>query len=314
VSAPATTPDPAAADPTAARRQRSRAAREAREAGTQAPGILRRAADVWHYRELLGNFVRKELKVKYKNSVLGFVWSLLNPMLYLVVFYVVFQVVLEAGIPSFPIFFLAGLLPWTLFSTALGGATTSIVANAGLVGKVWFPREILPLAAIGAAFVHFLLQMLVLVAALAVFRFAPAWGYLPLVPLALGTLLVLVAALSVALAAVNVYWRDTQHLLELVLLAWFWLTPIVYPVAQIAERAGSLYLLNPVTSVVLAFQRALYGTAVAPSADGPRPLLPDAGVWWYARNLGIVTAAAVGLLVAALWLFGRLEDNLAEEL
>jgi len=293
---------------------RSRAARQAREAGARPPGVWRRVLDVWHYRELLGNFVRKELKVKYKNSVLGFVWSLLNPMLYLVVFYVVFQVVLEAGIPSFPIFFLAGLLPWTFLSTALGGATSSIVANAGLVGKVWFPREILPLAAIGAALVHFCLQMLVLAAALVVFRFPPAWGYLPLLVPALLVLCVLVGALSVALAAVNVYWRDTQHLLELVLLAWFWLTPIVYPVTQVADRIGSLYLANPMASVVLAFQRAIYGTAVVGTGTDARAVLPDGSFWWYARNLGLVGLGALALMLGALWLFGRLEDNLAEEL
>ena len=106
---------------------------------------------MWEYRELLGNLIRKELKVKYKNSALGFLWSLLNPMLYLVVFYVVFTSSSPPSIPYFPIFLLSGLLPWNLFSAGLGGGTGSIVSNAGLVNKVWFPREILPLASIGAA-------------------------------------------------------------------------------------------------------------------------------------------------------------------
>src|SRR4051794_5339704 len=193
--------------------------RSDRENGATRPGPFKRLRDVWEYRELLGNLVRKELKVKYKNSALGFVWSLLNPMLYLVVFYLVFTVFLKASIPSFPIFLLAGLLPYNLYSAGLGGGTTAITGNGGLVTKVWFPREILPLAAIGAALVHFALQLLVLAAALVVFWYQPSWSYLPLVVPALLVLLLLVSAVAIALAAINVYARDTQHLLELVLLA-----------------------------------------------------------------------------------------------
>ena len=109
---------------------------------------------VWRYRELLAGLVRKELKVKYKNSALGFLWSLANPAMYLLVFYVVFQLVLENGIERFALYLLAGLLVWNLFSASLASATSAIVANGPLVNKVWFPREILPLASVGANLVH----------------------------------------------------------------------------------------------------------------------------------------------------------------
>jgi ABC-2 type transport system permease protein len=274
---------------------------------------------VWRYRELLVSLVRKELKIKYKNSALGFIWSLLNPALYLVVFYIVFQIFLKAGLPYFPIFLLAGLLPWNLFGTALGAGTVSISSNASLVTKVWFPREILPLAAIGAGLVHFMLQTMVLLAALLVFRYEPAYGYLPLIPLALFTLVLLVVALSIGLAAINVYARDTQHLLELALLAWFWMTPIVYPYRQVADRVGSLFLLNPITPIVITFQRALYNRteSVTRSKAGvvTTHVLPASANWlWYARNLGIVIAVSAVLLLGALAIFGRLEDNFAEEI
>jgi ABC-2 type transport system permease protein len=281
--------------------------------------------DVWRYRELLGNLVRKELKVKYKNSALGFVWSLLNPILYLIVFWLVFDVVLGSGIPDFPVFLLAGLLPWNLFSTSLGSATSSIVDNASLVNKVRFPREILALAGIGAALVHFCLQAVVLVGALGVFGFAPAWEFLPVVALALVVLLVLGAALGIALAAVNVYLRDTQHLLELVLLAWFWVTPIVYQYQLLAGKLGgksALLLVNPMVPIVLVFQRGIWNHTVTGPTSGGRlgaatesaGVLPDASLLWYLRNVVIIGVVAVGLLVGALWLFGRLEDNFAEEL
>lgn len=279
------------------------------------PGPIKRIREIWTYRELLGNLIRKELKVKYKNSALGFVWSLLNPLLYLVVFYVVFQVFLESATPAFPIFLLSGLLPWNLFSASLGGGTTSIVGNAGLVGKVWFPRTILPLAAIGAALVHFALQFTVLAAALVVFWYQPSWGYLPLLIPALLTLLLFVSSLAIALSAINVYARDTQHLLELVLLAWFWMTSIIYPYAQVGSRAGNWALLNPMTPIVITFQRAIWGVHPFTLKSGEIvTALPSESQWWYLRNLGIVFGASIGLLWFAFWIFGKLEDNLAESI
>lgn len=284
------------------------------------PSPLQRVVNIWRYRELLGSLVRKELKVKYKNSVLGFVWSLLNPALYLVVFYIVFQYFLQSAITYYAIFLLAGLLPWNLFNAALGASTASITGNAGLVTKVWFPREILPLASIGAAIVHFLLQMVVLCLALVVFRFQPGYAYLPLIPFAVVALLLFVSAVAIALSAINVYLRDTEHLLELALLAWFWMTPVVYAYMQVAPRLGSLFLLNPLTPVVLAFQRAIYNTTTVvshPKGGGVvvTPILPaHAGYFWYARNLGLVCLVSIGLLFLALHIFGRLEANLAEEI
>lgn len=264
------------------------------------------------YRELLGNLVRMELRAKYKSSALGFVWSLLNPAMYLVVFYVAFNLILGAGIPRYPIYLLSGLLVWNFFTTALAAGTGSIVANAGLVKKVWFPREVLAFSAIGAALVHFFLQSLVLLAALAVFRHPVDFAFLLLLPLALLTLLLLVSGLAILLSALNVYLRDIQHFLELALLAWFWMTPVIYPYPLITSHfQGSNWpaLLNPVTPIVLTFQRALYG-GFAGSDVSPLHL----GVWWHLETLGVITAASIGLLVFALHVFRRLEGNLAEEL
>src|SRR6266567_7535499 len=132
---------------------------------------------IFRYHELLVGMVRKELKVKYKNSVLGFAWSLLNPLLYLVVFYIAFVKILGSSIPSFPIYLLSGLLVWNLFSTGLGAACGAVVSNAGLVKKVAFPREILPLAAVGSTLIQFFLQSLVLFAVLGVIRWNVSWRF-----------------------------------------------------------------------------------------------------------------------------------------
>jgi ABC-2 type transport system permease protein len=288
------------------------------------PNALQRVANVWRYRELLVSLVRKELKVKYKNSVLGFVWSLLNPALYLVVFYIVFKYFLGAGLPLFAIFLLAGLLPWNLFGVALGAATGSIVQNPSLVTKVWFPREILPLASIGAGLVHFMLQTIVLFGALLIFRHAPSPTFLAITPVAMLALVLFLAAMSVGLAAINVYARDTQHLLELVLLAWFWMTPIVYQYMLVAQKTiggvsvGNKLLLNPLTPVVITFQRAIYNKVDVVTKPNGVPtvthVLPPNGIWWYLGALGILIGVSLVLLFGAFHIFGRLEDNFAEEI
>jgi ABC-2 type transport system permease protein len=281
--------------------------------------VRQRVAEIWRFRELLVGLVRKELKVKYKNSILGFVWSMLNPALYLVVFYVVFQIVLKNGIPGFAIFLLSGLLVWNLFSTALSSATGSIVGNSAIVKKVAFPREILALASVGAALVHFFLQSVVLLLALGLFRRGPSPEYLPLIVPALLVLLLLSAGLGVLLGAVNVYLRDTQHLLELVLLAWFWMTPIVYPYRQVADRLGAkavLYRLNPITPIVLTFQRGIYNRLEPPGLNGGKVnILPvDKGPMWYLAQLAVVGVCSAALFAFSLRVFGRLEGNFAEEL
>ncbi len=287
-----------------------------------APGrsVLRHIATVLSYRELLVNLVRKELKVRYKNSVLGFLWSLLNPALYLVVYTIVFQVVLGSQIPNFAIFLLSGLLAWNLFSTSLAGATGSITGGASLVNKVYFPREILPLAAVGSNCVHFVLQSIVLMAAIAIspIPFQPAWIWMVIPAMLL--LVLLTAAFSILLSAVNVYARDTQHFLELLLLAWFFLTPVVYQWGLPAQKLAAhgiptwILLLNPVVPVTLALQRSLYGITSFVSGGVVHPILPAEGQWWYLRNLGIGAIGATLLLAFALRVFDRLEANFAEEL
>ena len=268
------------------------------------------------HRELLGNLIRKELKVKYKNSALGFVWSLANPLLYLVVFSIVLVQFLRVGIDDYHFYLLSGLLAWNLFQTSLTASTRAVVDNASLVTKIYFRREVLPLSSIGAGVVHFLLQFVVLIAAMLVFSYQRFWDEgLLLLPLAIVVELVLLAGLGLVLASANVYYRDVQHLLELGLLAWFWLTPIVYP-SSLAQGTSfwGVYLLNPMTAVVLGFQRALYARVRVLENGELRTVLVDAPVSWYAQRLGYVLVAALIILAFGWWLFRRLDGRLAEEL
>ena len=262
-----------------------------------------RLREIWLSRELLVYLVRTEIKVKYKNSVLGLVWSMISPAMTLAIYFIVFQFISKNGIPNFVIFLFSGLLLWNLFQLGVQTGTGVIVNNAGIVKKVSFPREILALASVGSALVFFFFQSLVMVIFLVVFHSAPAWGYLPLLPLALVAAMVLAAGLAILLSAVNVYLRDTQHLIEVVMTAWFWACPIVYSFqAVIAPKLGPkgitwVYFLNPMTPLVLSFQRALYGHRfnVVKHRDAPAVLvtteLPPHGLrlvrrWLDGRVLG----------------------------
>lgn len=267
------------------------------------------------YRELVAILTRKDLTVRYQHSVLGFTWSMVQPLFLLVVYTVVFGI-LGAGFARFAIWVLCGLLVWTLISTSLTSATQSITANASLVGKVRFPRAVLPLASVGAALVHFVLQSVAFAAVLLVVWHPIAWSYVWLLPLALLCALVVCSALALLLAPLNVYARDTMHLLDLLVLGWFWVTPILYQYERAAgffDRHGLgewVLLANPATPIVITFQRAIYGRADV----GGLPLLPDRGPLWYLGVLSVTTAAWAVLAVGALRVFDRADVNLAETL
>ena len=279
-----------------------------------------RTAEIFSYRELLVGLVRKELKVRYKNSVLGFVWSLVTPAVTIGVFYVIFSVVLKNSIPYFVLFLMSGVLVWNMFQNGLAAAVGSIVGNAPLVKKVWFPREIFPLAAIGATFIDFLIQSTVLVVAFIAMRWRIGWGYLPLIPIALVVALLFSTACALFLAAVNVRYRDIQHFLGIALMVWFWGTPIIYPYQQVAHKLAGVHLswlplLNPYAIICLSFQRALYNRTTVHPKNGPvTPMLPNHGELWYLALLGAVAVFSIVLGLGAWRVFRRLEGDFAEEL
>jgi len=273
------------------------------------------------HREILANLVRKELKVKYAASVLGAVWSLLNPLVYLAVFSFVAKV-LGAGIANYPVYLLSGLLAWNLFSASMGSGARAVLDNANLVKKVAFAREILPLSAVGVGLVDFALQSAVLLLYVIVSGYGLHLPELALWPLAFVTLLVLTVTLSLWFSALNVRYRDVGHLLNIALLVWFWATPIVYAEFQVQDLAQrgtwfgiprlAFYMLNPMVDVVAGFHRALY-VFVQPVA-AQEPVLFDGSLGWVAGVLTItLVVSLVGLRLAWGYFFNRSGD-FAEEL
>jgi ABC-type polysaccharide/polyol phosphate export permease len=229
--------------------------------------MVHRATELYHYRELIRNLVIRDLKVRYKNSVLGILWSLLNPLLMTLVFTVVFTLMIPSDIENYPVFFMCGFLPWSFFSASVTGATGSIVGNSPLIKKVYFPREILPLAEVLSNLVNFLLALVVLFGMIFVFgmKLTPAVLMLPLIILAE---VMFIGGMALFLSTANVFFRDTQHILEIVLLAWFFLTPIFYPITVLPDNAEILGFtvniqlwarrLNPLASLIASYRDVLY--------------------------------------------------------
>lgn len=263
-------------------------------------------------RELLGNLVGRELRGKYKRSFLGWSWSLINPLalcgIYTLVFTVIFKQKAPAGHPSglqaFPLFLLTGLLPWGFLSNTISSSTGALVGNATLVKKVYFPREILVASSTFSWVVSFVIELLVLSVVLLGFgNMVLPW--LPLVVLLVALQTVFVLGVGLALSVLNVYFRDVQHFMAILLQIWFYATPVIYPISFVQDWANKhhhvwvmwLYRANPMVAFTESFHRVLY--------DLRWPAWGD--VLW------MVVASALALLFG--WLvFRRYEPRLAEEL
>ena len=212
--------------------------------------MLERLRELILHRELLFNMIVKELKVKYKRSVLGFLWSFMNPLIMLAVFSLVFSILARNPMNWFVVYLMAGLFPWLFFVNSITQSVGSVVGNPGLVKKVYFPREVLTLGAVGANIFHFVMQMLILLIFLLIigWHFSIYILYLPLVML---LEIVFATGLSLFVAAANVYLRDIQHFTDVATMAWFWLTPIVYVIGTVMRFGGwfKVYLLNQMTNI-----------------------------------------------------------------
>ncbi len=218
------------------------------------------------YRELIKNLVLKDLKLKYRDSVLGFLWSLANPLLLILVYSFVFGHILRVDLPNFSYFLMVGILPWNFFSQSLMMSTGSILDNGSLIRKVALPKEVFPVATVLFNLAQYFLALAVfLPMTLLFFRIPLSWSMLAIIPLL--TLHVLFTlGLSFVFATATVFYRDVRHFTEILLTLLFWLTPIVYDIRAIPESLRTLIYLNPLSFFILSYQDILY-RHVLPGSD-----------------------------------------------
>ena len=214
--------------------------------------------DLLRYRGLIHNLVLRDLKLKYRGSVLGIVWSLLNPLLTLAVYSFAFHTVLRVQMENYAFFLLVSLLPWQFFSNSLLASTGSIVHNAHLIRKVYFPRETLPVSSVLFAFAQLLLAFAVFLPGLLATSERPLrWTLLLSIPLLL-LHVVFTTGLALLLSALTTAFRDVTHLTEVTVMLLFWLTPIVYPVTIAPAALQELFKANPLAAFAIAYQDVLF--------------------------------------------------------
>ncbi|HHW42655.1 MAG TPA: ABC transporter permease [Desulfotomaculum sp.] len=252
--------------------------------------------EIYAYREMLKNLVARELRARYKGSVLGFLWTFFNPLLMLVVYSVVFSFVMRSNIQNYSMFLFVALLPWNYLSVSVIQGASSLVQNGALVKKIYFPREVLPLSIVLTNLVNYLLSLLILIPALLIFKISltPALLAFPAVLLS-ETLLVTTLVFLVAVA--NVYFRDLEHIVGILMTVWFFLTPVLYPVDIIPAEARPFFDLNPATPLMEAYRAIFFY-----------------GRWPDWTVLGRLTAALVPLLMMSMAVFNCLQKNVAEEI
>ena len=254
--------------------------------------------ELWEYRELLYFFAWRDIKVRYRQTVMGALWAIIQPFFTMVIFSLFFGRL--ANIPSdgvpYPIFSFTALVPWTFFANALAQASNSLVVNANMVKKIYFPRLALPIATVLAGVVDFALAFIVLLGIMLYYGFVPTVN---IIWLPFFALLALVTSIGVSLwlAAMNVQFRDVRYTIPFLTQAWLFVTPIAYPSSLIPEPWRTIYGLNPMAGVVEGFRWALLGTDTAPG-----------------KMIIVSTLVAVTLFVSGAFYFRRLEQSFADVL
>jgi lipopolysaccharide transport system permease protein len=248
------------------------------------------------YRELLWTWTLRDIRVRYKQSLLGALWAILQPLTVMAVFTIIFAYIVpvDTGNIPYPVFSYTALLPWTFFATAIGFAVPSLVNNITLVTKVYLPREIFPVAAIGSSFVDFLIASLVFFGMMLIYRI-PLYTTLIAVPLLLLIQTLLTLGVALIASAINVFYRDVRFVVPLGLQLWMYATPVIYDVRMVPERFRAVYMLNPMAGLIEAYR-----------AVALRGVWPD---WTY---LGAAALGSLLLFLVGYWYFKRVEWQFAD--
>lgn len=258
---------------------------------------MKHLKEIYDYREMIYSLVRQELRGRYKGSVLGFLWTFINPLLQLAVYTFVFSIIMPNGIEKFYLYLFVGLVPWLFFSGSMTGGSACIMTHKDMVKKIYFPREVMPISYVTSGFVNMLFSFIVIIAVILVsgIGFNPvAWLYLPVI-----MIVEYIMALGGAMvtSALTVYFRDLEYILGILTMAWMYMTPIIYSIEMVPEKLRPLLNLNPMTPVIVAYRNILYYKQI-----------PELGTLLSAFVLGLIVLF-IGIIV-----FNKLQRGFAEEL
>ncbi|MCL2208702.1 MAG: ABC transporter permease [Treponema sp.] len=253
--------------------------------------------EIYAYREMIASLVRKDLRGRYKGSVLGFLWTFLNPLLQLLVYTLVFSVIMRANIEKFYLFLFVALVPWLFFASCLSAGAGVIVNEKNLIVKIHFPREVIPIYFVTSSFINMLYCFVVVIAVVLVSGIQlniVAFFYLPVI---MAVEYIMALGVCFMVSAVTVYFRDLQHIMGILTMAWQFLTPILYPITLVPDELMPIFMLNPMTPVINAYRDILYYGKV-----------PQMFTMIHAAIFGIV------ILIFGILIFGRLKRRFAEVL
>ena len=259
--------------------------------------MIQRVCDIYAYRDMIYSLVRRELRGRYKGSVLGFLWTYINPLCQVIVYSIVFSVIFRVNIEKFYLYLIIGMMPWTFFNTCVQGGATCIRAQSDMVQKIYFPREVIPISYVTSAFVNMLLSFIIVFLAVLVSGFGFNLKALVFLPIIMIFEYFLALGIALIASSITVYFRDMEQILSVIMMAWIYVTPIMYNMDFVPEQYRSLLVLNPMTPIVEVYHQILY-YRIMPT---PNFLL-----------LAGVTSIIVFIIGAIV--FARLDRNFAEEL
>ena len=258
---------------------------------------MRLLRELYQYREMIASLVRKDLKGRYKGSVLGFLWTFINPLLQLLVYTVVFSIIMKSGIENYYLHLFVALVPWIFFASALTTGSHLVLDQKNMIKKIYFPREVLPVAYTTSSFCNMLFSFIIVFVVIAVMRLGVSWAALPwLIPVML-IQYILVLGINFITSSVTVYCRDLEHIMGVLSMAWMYLSPVVYGIDFISQDWMRYYMLNPMAPLIISYRDILY------FQTAPNPMLLLRAL------LESLVILALGLLI-----FEKLQRRFAEEL
>ena len=253
--------------------------------------------ELYNYRQMIFSLVKRDLRGRYKGSVFGFLWTFLNPLLQLVVYTFVFSFLLKSEIENYYLFLFVALIPWLFFSTAITGGSGSVLHQSGMVTKIYFPREVLPISHVTSAFINMLYSFIVVFIVIIIARVPVSPVSLLYLPIVMIVEYFLALGITMLVSAITVYFRDLEFILSIFMMAWQYLTPVMYSVDIVPENLMKIFMLNPMTPITIAYRDILYYAKA-----------PDLSTLLLAVGMSAV------FMIIGFWAFGKLKKRFAEEM